>query len=117
MIEKRQAVEEAKLKSIENDTHTTLKKLREEYQTILTFQSSFSYVAIITVIVMIFTIISIDLCRMVSYLKRHRINRVSHLSKKIERSEDQSRSYKNRRSFIRNIDKRVLNFELKKCPK
>ena len=117
MVEKRQAVEKAKLKSIENDTNSSLEKLKEEYQTISTFQSSFSYVAIITVIVMIFTIISIDLCRMVSYLKRHRINRVSHLSKKIERSEDQDRNYKNRRSFIRNIDKRVLNFELKKCPK
>jgi hypothetical protein len=116
LVEKRQAVEKAKLKSKENGTNATLEKLREDYQTISTFQSSFSYVAIITVIVMIFTIISIDLCKMVSYLKRHRINKVSHLSKKIERSEDQDRNYKNRRSFIRNIDKRVLNFEIRKQP-
>jgi hypothetical protein len=69
LVEKRQAVEKAKLKSIENGTNASLEKLREDYQTIIKFQSSFSYVAIITVIVMIFTIISIDLCRMVSYLK------------------------------------------------
>jgi hypothetical protein len=68
LVEKRQAVEKAKLKSIENDTNASLEKLKEEYQTISTFQSSFSFVAIITVVVMIFTIISNDLCRMVSYL-------------------------------------------------
>ncbi len=38
------------------------------------------------------------------------------LSKKIERSKDQDRNYKNRRSFVRNIDKRVLNFEITKQP-
>ncbi len=117
MVEKRQAVEKAKLKSIENYTNSSLEKLKEEYQTISTFQSSFSYVAIITVVVMIFTIISIDLCRMVSYLRRYRINRMSRkLSKKVERSEDQDRNYKDKRSFIRNIDKRVLNFEIRKQP-
>jgi cell division protein FtsL len=117
LVEKRQAVEKAKLKSIENDTNSSLEKLKEEYKTISTFQSSFSYVAIITVVVMIFTIISIDLCIMVSYLRRHSINRRSKkLSKKVERSEDQDRSYKDRRSFIRNIDKRVLNFEIRKKP-
>jgi hypothetical protein len=63
---------------------------------------------------MIFTIVSIDLCRMVSYLIKHRIHMVSNLSEKFERTEDQSKNNKNRRSFIRNIDKRVLNFELKK---
>jgi hypothetical protein len=117
LVEKRQAVETAKLKNIENNTNATLEKLREKYQTISTYQSSFSYVAIITVIVMIFTIISNDLCRMVSYLRRHRINRMSkNLSKKIKRSKDQDRNFKNRRSFIRNIDKRVLNFEIRKQP-
>ncbi len=114
MVEKRQAVEKAKLKSIESDTNATLEKLKEEYQTVIKFQSSFSYVAIITVFVMIFTIVSIDLCRMVSYLKKHRIHRMSRLTKKIERTKDQSKNNKNSRSFIRNIDKRVLKFELKK---
>jgi hypothetical protein len=104
------------LKSIENGTNATLLKLKEEYRIILKIKSSFSYVAIITVAVMIFTIVSIDLCRIVSYLKKHRINKVSHLSEKIEKSEDQNRNYKNRRSFIRNIDKRVLKFERKKTP-
>jgi hypothetical protein len=117
LVEKRQAVEKAKLKSIENETYSSLEKLKEEYQTISTFQSSFSYVAIITVFVMIFTIISNDLCRMVSYLRRHRMDRMSRkLSKKIERSKDQDRSLKDRRSFIRNIDKRLLNFEIRKQP-
>jgi cell division protein FtsL len=116
LVEKRQAVEKAKLKSIENDTNSSLEKLKEEYKTISTFQSSFSYVAIITVVVMIFTIISNDLCRMVYYLRRHRMDRMSHLSKKIERSKDQDRSYKDNRSFIRNIDKLVLNFEIRKQP-
>jgi hypothetical protein len=38
---------------------------------------------------MTFTIVSIGLCRMVSYLKKHRIHMVSNLSEKFEKTEDQ----------------------------
>ncbi len=84
MVEKRQVEYKVKLKNIVNDTNASSEKLKEEYQTVLTFQSSFSYVAIITVFAIIFTIVSIDLCRMISYFKKHRINRMSQLTKKIE---------------------------------
>jgi hypothetical protein len=114
LVDKRQAERIVTLKCIESDTNATLEKLREEYKTVRKFQSSFSYIAIITIAVMIFTIVSIDLCRMISYFKKHRINKVSHKSEKIERSGDRNRNYN--KSFMKNIDKRVLNFELKKCP-
>jgi hypothetical protein len=84
LVEKRQVEYKVKLKNIVNDTNASSEKLKEEYQTVLTFQSSFSYVAIITVFAIIFTIVSIDLCRMISYFKKHRINRMSQLTKKIE---------------------------------
>jgi hypothetical protein len=69
LVDKRQAEEIVLLKSIENGTYATLERLKEDYQTNIKFQSSFSYVAIIIVVVMIFTIASFDLCRLYSFLK------------------------------------------------
>jgi hypothetical protein len=57
------------LKSVENGTKITLEKLKEEYQAIFKVQSSFSNLAIIMVFPIIFSIVTIDLCRLYSFLK------------------------------------------------
>ena len=69
MVAKRQAQEIGILKSGENGTKITLEKLKEEYQAIFKVQSSFSNLAIIIVFLIIFTIVTIDLCRLYSFLK------------------------------------------------
>jgi len=69
LVAKRQAQEIVILKSVENGTKITLEKLKEEYQAIFKVQSSFSDLAIIIVFLIIFTIVTIDLCRLYSFLK------------------------------------------------
>jgi hypothetical protein len=69
LVAKRQAQEIVILKSGENGTKITLEKLKEEYQAIFKVQSSFSNLAIIIVFLIIFTIVTIDLCRLYSFLK------------------------------------------------
>jgi hypothetical protein len=69
LVAKRQAQEIVILKSVENGTKITLEKLKEEYQAIFKVQSSFSNLAIIIVFLIIFTIVTIDLCRLYSFLK------------------------------------------------
>ena len=109
MAEKREAEKQEKLKEIENKTQTTLQKLKEDYQTVLKVQSSFSYVAIILIISFIILIISPDFCRFGSYLKRS--NKVHVISEKKQNQQEENKNYKN---LIINKDRRVKNFALKK---
>ena len=74
------------LKSIENSTNVTLQKLNEEYQTILKVQISFSYVAIIVFVFIILTIVSIDLCRLYSFLKLNKNNGENNNLKKTDKN-------------------------------
>ena len=78
------------LKSIENSTNVTIQKLNEEYQTILKVQISFSYVAIIVfvsiIIIIILTIVSIDLCRLYSFLKLNKNNEENNNLKKTDKN-------------------------------
>ena len=78
--------------------------------------TSLSVIAIIAIISFIIIIISVDLCRLFSFLglkknQRQKIelkNKVTNLPGKIDLRKNHG---KDKKSYIRNIDTRVLNFE------
>jgi hypothetical protein len=87
LVAKRQAQETVILKIIENVTKITLEKLKEEYQTNFKVQSSLSNVAIIIVFGIIFTIVSIDLCRLYAFIKSNKNKIDKNNENKSERNE------------------------------
>jgi hypothetical protein len=89
-----------------------LVKLQEKYKSSLNFSVSLSYVAILVITGLIILFISFDICKIVSLFKIQgkKIKRNDFLEQIISNKEP----VRNRRDLTLNVDKRVLNFELKR---
>jgi hypothetical protein len=100
------------LKRIENRTLTDLLKLKVKYEIEDKMKLPLSVISIIIMIFLIILIILPDFCRIASCFKgQNRNNRITNIS---ENNKEETKEDECKRSFIRNIDRRVLNFEFKK---
>jgi hypothetical protein len=112
VVEDREAVKKNKLQEIENITVAALEKLKVKYEIVHEINLSLTVFAIIIIISFIIIIISPDFCRIASYF-----NKFTHISKKLKANKEQVKDTINKRNYLRNIDRCVLNYELNKPPR